>query len=237
MKALLLSLLFLACACRAETITIATGEWPPYSGAALAHNGAVMNRLSRAFAAAGVEVRFEFMSWNRALELTRAGKYAATPMWLQTPDRARDFVLAGPILSTTVVLFHRKDHPVDWQTLSDLATLKIGVSLGYSYGPAFDKLVADHVLMPDVAPNDELGLIRVAGGHIDLFLLDRDVGLYLIDHADRPTVKNQLTFNPKPVHSDPTYLLFSRKYPGSDMLAQRFGAAWVKLQAAGEIPN
>ncbi|MBV8659364.1 MAG: transporter substrate-binding domain-containing protein [Burkholderiales bacterium] len=237
MKVWLLLLLLMACACRAETVTIATGEWPPYSGAALPHNGTVMDELSRAFAAAGVEVRFEFMSWNRALELTRAGKYLATPMWLQTADRARDFVLAGPIVRTTVVLFHRKDHPVEWQTLGDLAAIKTGVSLGYSYGPAFDKLVADHVLAPDIAPNDELGLIRVAGGHIDVFLLDRDVGLYLIDHADRPAVKSQLTFDPKPVHSDPTYLLFSRKYPNSDVLAQRFGAAWIKLQAAGEIPN
>jgi len=50
-------------------------------------------------------------------------------------------------------------------------------------------------------------------------------------------VKNELTFHPRPVHSDPTYLLFSRKYPNSDALAQRFAAAWAKLQATGAIRN
>jgi len=237
MKALLLSLLLLAGLCRAETLTIATGEWPPYSSATLPHYGTVMAQVAQAFAAAGIEVRYEFMSWNRALELTRAGKYAATPMWLKTPDRMRDFLLVGPIVTSTVVLFHRKDRPFEWQSMNDLAAIRIGVALGYSYGPAFDKLMAGHVLTPDVAPNDELGLIRVAGGHIDAFLLDRDVGLYLIEHAGRDAVKNELTFHPRPVHSDPTYLLFSRKYPNSDALAQRFAAAWAKLQATGAIRN
>jgi polar amino acid transport system substrate-binding protein len=231
LRRLLPLLLALSLDCGAETLTIATGEWPPYSGEALPQHGTVMGQLAEAFAKEGITVRFEFMSWHRALELTRAGKYAATPMWLKTADRERDFVLEGPVLTSIVVAFHRKDRPFEWSRPADFAAVNVGVTLGYSYGQVFDKMIADGSLRPDVAPSDELGLIRLAGGHVDVFLLDREVGRYLIANAQREAVKTQLTFSGKPLHSDPTYLLISRKYPGGAAIAKRFAAAWARMQA------
>jgi polar amino acid transport system substrate-binding protein len=222
---------------QADELVIAAGEWPPYSGEHLQRNGTVLATLQDALAASGYTVRYEFMPWNRALELIRAGKYVATPMWLRTPDRERDFTLAGPLMVSVVVFFHRKDLNFSWNTLADVQALRIGVTNGYSYGPDFDRLAAAGSLNIDKAPTDEQNLVKLAGGHVDLFPLDRDVGNDMIGLSDQKAVREQLTFNAKPIHSEAAYLLISRKHPQADALARRFAAIWPKFRPAGVPTN
>jgi polar amino acid transport system substrate-binding protein len=136
------------------------------------------------------------------------------------------------VAASVSVLFHREDRPMDWQQLSDLKPLRIGVSLGYSYGPVLDRMLAEGQLQADSAPTDEQNLRKLAKGRIDIFPLDRDVGNFLIATSNDPSLK-ALTFNPKPIHTEPLYLLISRKVPDGEALARRFAAIWPKYRPLG----
>ncbi|MGQ5524549.1 substrate-binding periplasmic protein [Chitinimonas sp. PSY-7] len=189
-----------------------------------------MTRLSEAFASVGVKVRYEFMPWNRAMKLTRVGKYVATPLWLKTTERERDFSMIGPIENITFVIFHRRGRPIEWTNLTDLRGVKLGFSNGYFYGPDFDRMASDGTFSIDRAPTDEQNLNKLAHGRIDGFPMDREVGEYLIGLANDPAVREGLTFNPKPIHVGPTYLLVSRKHPAAESLIRRFNSAWPNFR-------
>ena len=63
---------------QAETVHIATGEYPPWTSTTLPHGGYINHIVASAFALSGIKVEFHYMSWKRALEATRLGQFNAT---------------------------------------------------------------------------------------------------------------------------------------------------------------
>lgn len=56
-----------------KTVSITTGEYPPWTGAALQNNGYVNHIISEAFASVGIETTFIYMPWKRAFEEAKQG--------------------------------------------------------------------------------------------------------------------------------------------------------------------
>jgi len=217
-----------------SSIRLANGEWPPFTSAALPGYGSVSQRVSDAFARAGIKVQYQFFPWKRALEEARDGKLDGTLVWAHTADRDADFLYSDPVLVTPYVVFFRKSKPVHWQTLRDLKGLTIGGTLGATPTGEYAELARQGVFRREVADDDELNLRKLAAGHLDAATIEPDVGIYLLKNRLQD-IAADIDYDPKPVIVVPNYLLISRKTGGAAELVRRFNLGLAALPAAATV--
>jgi len=95
---------------RSETFTFAVGEWPPYISSQMPGLGSHTETVKRIFNHAGVDLEFEFLPWQRSMEMTRNGTFPATFSWSYTSERADSFYYSTlSIDKIRYVHFYRKD--------------------------------------------------------------------------------------------------------------------------------
>jgi polar amino acid transport system substrate-binding protein len=232
------TMLAAGCWCRADGLTevaFTTGEYPPYLSRDLPHGGSAARIVEDALAAQGVHVHYQFFPWQRAYEEAREGsRFAGSVMWLKTPAREKDFLYSDPVVVTRSVLFYAKSAPVRWNTLGDLAGLRLGGAQGYFYGEEWARLEQSGVLHVDRVAVDDTNIAKLAKGHIQAVPLELEVGLYTINRM--PGMAEQLGYDPKTILEAPMYLLVSRNWPGGAELIRRFNAGLAQLRSNG-VPD
>ncbi|MGH8354594.1 MAG: substrate-binding periplasmic protein, partial [Pseudomonas sp.] len=231
---LLLALLFSGLLAAAE-VTLTNGEWPPYLGQQLPHQGVASRIVAEAFALEGVEVHWEFYPWARALRLAEHGERAGSAVWRRSPEREQQFFISEPVVESDYHLFHHKDRAFDWRRVDDLHGLHICATLGYSYGAPFQQAEAAGRLRVRRLSSDELCFRVLLAGRVDLFPMDKVVAFAMLHQHFSAAERAQLTFHPKPLRSDPLHLLLSRKVPGNAELMVRFNRGLAQLRASGKV--
>ncbi|OEC59724.1 MULTISPECIES: substrate-binding periplasmic protein [Pseudomonadaceae] len=218
----------------AEDVRLTNGEWTPYLGASLPHQGVASRIVAEAFALEGVTVHWEFHPWARSLRLAEKGERHGTAIWLRNADRERDFYVSDPVIESGYVLFHRKDTPLDWQSVDDLRHYRLGATIGYDYGEAFQRAEQDGRLRVQRLAAEEQGLRMLLAGRIDVFPMDKVVGIANLQGFSREE-RSRVTFHPQPLRSDTLHLLLSRSVPGNEQLMARFNQGLAQLRESGKI--
>jgi polar amino acid transport system substrate-binding protein len=218
-----------------RTVRLTNGEWPPYLSASLPDNGLISRVVVEAFAQQGIRVQFGFFPWPRALMLAKIGEWEGTVAWVISPERSRDFIYSEPIFSTETVFYHLKSWQFKWTGMADLARYRIGVTQDYFYGDVFSAALAQGKIKVESVGRDEQYLSKVLGGRIDIFPIDRRVAVSMLKQHFSPADIERLTFDPKPVHTQPLHLMFGKSSPGSRQLADEFNKGLKKLKASGRL--
>ncbi|MBC9249935.1 amino acid ABC transporter substrate-binding protein [Pseudomonas alcaligenes] len=233
----LLPLLFLAlCSIsRAETISLTNGEWSPYLGEHLPYHGVVSRIIEEAFAFEGIQVKWLFYPWPRALRTAANGNSAGTAVWRRSPEKEQIFFISDPVVDTSYYFFHRQDHPFDWQQISDLQGKRIGGAIDYNYGAAFQQAEKSGQVQMQRLSNEELALRMLLAGRLDVLPMDKVVAFDLLHSKFSAAERRQLTFHPLPLNSDTLHLLLSRKVAGNEALLQRFNLGLQKLRNSGKV--
>ena len=215
-------------------VRLANGEWPPYTGARLPHQGCDSQVVTEAFALEGIKVVYEFFPWARGYMLSQNGVLDGAIDWADTAEhRAAHFVSKDYISRQLWVFFHRTETNIAWDNLHDLRGKTIGLTIGYAYSDAFKALkAANPALFPEAA-SDSLNLKKLLSGRIDLFPIERAVGLYLIRTELSGDEQAQLSDHPKPVANLYTHLLLSRTNPGNEQRILQFDRGLHQLKANG----
>jgi len=236
MRALLLlfSLLFSGLPQAAE-VTLTNGEWPPYLGQKLPHQGVASRIVAEAFALEGIDVRWEFYPWARALRLAERGDRAGAAVWLYSPEREQQFFISDPVVESGYHFFHLKHLDFNWKHVKDLHGLNICGTVGYNYGEAFQQAEAEKSLKVRRQTSDELCFRQVLSGRVDVFPMDKVVGFAMLHQHFSAAERAQLSFHPEPLRSDPLHLLLSRKVPGNAELNVRFNRGLARLRESGKI--
>ncbi|GLK88172.1 substrate-binding periplasmic protein [Pseudomonas turukhanskensis] len=232
---LCISLLVGAAQAAADEVRLTNGEWPPYLGQSLPHQGIASRIVAEAFALEGITVQWDFYPWARALMLAQRGQRAGTAVWLRNEQRDHDFYVSDPVVDSSYYLFHRKDHPIDWQDVHDLKGLQIGGANGFDYGAAFQQAEADGSLTVRRQTNEQVGLRQLLAGRIDVFPMDKTVAFDMLHQHFSAAERAQLTFSPKPLRSDTLHLMLSRAVPGNAELIARFNDGLKQLRDSGKI--
>lgn len=214
----------------ADSLRVVSEAWPPYvfeeDGR---HLGVDLEVAEQVLQGLGHEVTWELLPWKRALHTVTLGRAQAILDIVPNPERVETFIFPDEPLSTndTVLFFHR-DRPHHFETLADLAGLKIGVSPGYTYGsPEF---MAATGFVRESAPTFEANLSKLVRGRLDMVAMDRRVGLYM---AQELGVADQLEYHPSTLASGQLYLAFHR----SDALAPLADAFGPALRAFKQTPE
>lgn len=236
MRTLLLTLCLLCCSpAAAEEVRLTNGEWAPYLGASLPHQGVASRIVAEAFALEGVQVRWEFYPWARSLHLAERGERAGTAVWLRSPERDKRFFVSDPVIETAYYLFHRKDRPFDWEQVTDLQRLRLGGAIGYDYGSVFQQAEQQRRLRVQRLSNEEQGLRMVLAGRLDAFPMDKVVAFALLNDQFSSAERARLSFHPQPLRSDSLHLMLSREVPGNAELIARFNQGLALLRERGKV--
>lgn len=231
--ALLLSLCLLGQAHAAEgspVMRLATLEWLPYTGAALAHEGWSSYVVESAAKRFGYRAEVEYFPWTRAMQLgMKDAQYAGYFPAYYTTERAQKCYFSSSIGSSTIGFAYLKSAPLQWQSLQDLTTRTIAVVAGFSNGPSFDEWVRQHKLTVDASPSDTLNLRKLLAHRVDTVVIDKLVLRYLL--ATEPTLAKQrdrIVFHERPLAELSLHVCFQKTAEGRAM-QQAFDTALHSL--------
>ncbi|MDI9246363.1 transporter substrate-binding domain-containing protein [Marinobacter sp. CHS3-4] len=199
---------------RADTLYLTSLEWPPYSGADLTSQGASVAVAKAALEAMGHELVVEFYPWSRAVALaTDNDKYAGYfPEYFYESD---DFLFSDPMGQGPLGFVEAVDNPVEWDSMADLTDDRIGVVQGYVNTAELDQMVADGEISAQAVTSDSLNVLKVAGGRIDMAVIDSNVLDYLLKND--PKVKSavgKVQMNDKLLVEKDLYIAFKNNAEG-----------------------
>lgn len=216
-----------------ETIRITTGHWPPYLDEERPDGGFLAQIIREAFATEDIKAEFTFFPWSRALTLVKTRNYQASAVWSCTKERRRDFLYSAPILPYQYVFYHRQKMAFDWDSLSDLQGMAVGLTQDYSYGQTLSGAIDSGLVNADVTTSDLANFRKLLLGRIDLFPMDPVVGEAMISEQLGPEARASLEFHPKALRSALYHLPFSRDDPEAGRLRRAFDRGLAKLRESG----
>jgi polar amino acid transport system substrate-binding protein len=222
-----------------DPLMFATTEWPPYESAKLPDNGFGIEIVRKAFQAEGnYKIGFEFFPWSRALLTAEVDKQFVGGFFAYYSDeRGKKFYFSDPITVNPIVLVQRKDHPIPWQKLSDLQGKTVGVVQDYVNPPEIDKLIAEKVILADLAVDDENNIEKLAMKRTDAAVVDKYVFNYLIKRNPKIRAHSEnLELNPKILELKKIYIIF-RKDDEGKRLVQIFNRGLKKINVNEIIKN
>ncbi|MGQ5524197.1 substrate-binding periplasmic protein [Chitinimonas sp. PSY-7] len=219
----------------ANTVKLANGEWPPYAGESLPDGGIGTRIVRAALAEEGISAEFEYLSWKRGLEIAKRGMLDGAILWVPLPEREIDFLFSDPIMLTDFVLLYRQNKPLEANKPVQSKGFQFGMANGYSYEkmPELTSLVRESGKTAVVVADDEAGIKALLQERIDIFPIDRQVGLWVL--ANMPTPSIPILVHEPPIRVDKLVVLFSRKSPRSKWLQERLNAGLAKLRASGQL--
>lgn len=237
MPRLLITALFcsLLGSAQADTLRIATGEFPPYATTLRPDNGVALSIVRRAFELGGHQVSFTFLPWSRAQVETEAGQWDGSAHWGASEERRQKFLLSDNIISEQWVMLHRRTLAFDWKTVDDLQPFVIGVIRDYTYTPEFWAAVRSGRLTSSSVPNNLAGLKMLQAGRIDVLPLERNLACDLLAQHFDDAAAGQLAAHPRLMtDSFTTHVIFPKDKPASARLLADFNRGLKRLKETPE---
>ncbi|MGI0117042.1 substrate-binding periplasmic protein [Zooshikella sp. RANM57] len=205
-----------------KNLIIATGDYPPWTSEESKGNGFVNHVITAAFARQGYMVYYHFLPWARSYSDTERGEFSALSYWACSEKVQRSFYCSDPMHTESYVFFHEKTKAFpNWQKLSDLKTLRIGATRGYTYTKAFWQAHQDKTLNIIVNNDDETSFRMLLKGRLDTVIVSSITGFLILNTKFSPTIAQTITFN-KPLVENTAHLLFPKSKKNSQRILKEF---------------
>jgi len=217
-----------------QNIVIASGEWPPWTGRELPHNGFINHIVKEAFAREGRTVRFEFYPWPRTNQLVKYGEVDASSYWYNNENR-HEYVFFSDIVSIEdTVFFHLKGKNMPpWKELSDLKRHRIGVVNGITYEDELMELSKKGILQLYQSNTEKENFNKLIRNRVDIFPAPRRMGQSILETQFSPEERNVIDYSPQKLASYEGYIVFPMNKPNSEALRDAFNAGLRKIKEDG----
>jgi len=213
------------------TITLASGEYPPFFSEKLKDYGVVSQLVKESFARMGVEVRYVFLPWRRGLEEAARGRWDGTFGWQRNDESLKRFHCSDPIVRSQLYFFQRVNTPVKWKTIDDLKDVRIGLTCSDFYGDEFHRAEEEGRLSL-IHCLDAMHCLRMlVNGRLDLVGAEINLGHNLLITEFKPEESALVEPQSKALRSTDLFLMLSRQKENSGQLMQRFNEGLRKLKA------
>ncbi|WP_148713670.1 substrate-binding periplasmic protein [Chitinolyticbacter meiyuanensis] len=210
----------------AVTVRFASLHYPPYAGASLPEEGAMVALLREALAPLGYRVDVEYMPWTRALATQHDTRYAGIlALWPRSAGEMVEHAFV-PVFVSRVGYFARK--PGAAPALTQLSSKRLGVVRGYRYPPV---LLASGATL-DWASDDLASLKKLAAGRLDYAVLEKAVGTDLLRQA-LPQQQTSLYWQEPSVVELPLGVGLYADRPGATLLQRRLEQALKTMRTDG----
>lgn len=199
---------------RADTLYLTSLDWPPYSGENLPAQGASVAVAKAAFEAMGHELVVEFFPWSRAVALaTNNDKYSGYfPEYFYESE---DFAFSDSMGQGPLGFVESVANPIEWTSLSDLTKYQVGVVQDYVNTEELDQMIAAGEIKAPAVTSDTQNVLKVAGGRIDLAVIDSNVLAYLLENDPRAqSAAGQVQMNDRLLVEKDLYIAFKNNAEG-----------------------
>ncbi|WP_424965226.1 substrate-binding periplasmic protein [Dinoroseobacter sp. S375] len=186
----------------AETVVLTTTEWPPYSGATIAGQGATSVILKEAFSRVGITLEVQVLPWRRAIEQARKGTDAIGYFPGYHCDHLPGFAASEPIGIGPLGFAENLENPITWSSVGELGEqgLRIGTVRGYANTEEFDQKVGQGWIRAVPAQTDTANLAALARGRVDAAVVDSRVLRYLLQtDPDLMPYRDTIRFDERPL--------------------------------------
>jgi polar amino acid transport system substrate-binding protein len=218
----------------AQNISVATGEWIPFTSASMENYGEFTKRVTIVFNEMGIEPDYFFYPWRRCFDAVIKGRVWAAFPYSYTEDRAAKVWFSDMLsCSRTVFFYYRRENSLrkyNFNNMADLKAYKIGGVTGYFYEETFK----DANLEVDYVNKEIYAMEKLKMGRIDLLPVNELVGWNLIRTHFPDDAYNFKTLN-RPLNEKPLRLIVSKDYPESKKLFDRFNQALQRCIEKGLI--
>lgn len=199
-----------------STLQLTSLEWPPYSGSTLPEQGASSAVVRDAFAAAGYTLRIQFVPWSRAVRMAQTNPNVAGyfPEY-RSPKVEATCVLSDSLGRSPLGLAERREQPLQWQHLPDLASYTLGVIQDYVNTEELDQRIRSGQQRVDQSVDDASNLLKLANRRIDAAVIDPYVFLHLITTDKRvQMVREKLALNSRMLETKTLHVCFKDNAEG-----------------------
>ncbi len=219
-------------------IYLTSGEWPPLISQSLTENGVLSKIVKEAFKLQGISVSIDYYPWARSyryLTTTEDFTYSGSLGYVWTEARDKEMYFSEPIYEGIGVFFHLVEANFDWKEYSHLKGLSIGTTIGYQYGPDFEKARREKLFDNTEVTSDLINFRKLLNNRIDLFPTNIDVGLYILKKNFSVAERKRITYHSKPYHLSPIYAIFPKSRSQSNRLLNKFNKGLEQLKTSGQF--
>lgn len=220
----------------AETVSINTGNSPPYSAENSAHKGYLSHIISESFTAVGIETEFVFQPWARVYEDAKKGLFQASSYWYRHPRHNAHFLESNTITQDRIVFFRRKNSsPKVWSGLTEFTDLRMGVIRGFTYTEALWQYAEDNPKNVVILNTDLQAMKMLLLGRIDMFPSDEVSGWLLVQKNFAQEQQSRIeTIEPELV-THTGHLMFPKLHPESERLREKFNQGLSIIKQNGTM--
>ncbi|MCG8617533.1 MAG: transporter substrate-binding domain-containing protein [Desulfobacterales bacterium] len=214
----------------AQTLTLTTGEWAPYTSSSMEGKGVFTEIVSAVFNEMGKTPDVKFYPWKRCESMVGNRKALAAFPYIITEERQAKFAFSDTVLASREMFFYFGDRMdgVQWQALEDLKPYKIGGTIGYHYEETFKAAG----LEMDYNPKEAASIKKLRVGRVDLFPVDELVGRQLIKSIF-PGEANNFKTLAKPNTETDLRLMVNKNDAGAMATLEEFNKALAAIKANG----
>lgn len=218
-----------------NTIVLTAEDWQPYVNQSAEHHGFACRIISKAFEKVGISVKYHFTKWARALDMAKKGTVDGSFLWYKTPERESFFYYSEkPILTLSVVFFHRKSMSFDWETLEDTQGLIIGAAIGSHISDEFDRYEKEGLINVQRINSHTTLFKMLKMGRIDLQPHEFIVGYNQLVNDLPAEYAKEIINHPKPLTERSSYLILTKKNPKNKKIIKLFDKGFSALVSSGE---
>lgn len=217
------------------TITISTGEWPPYLSEKIKYRGVAARIIKESFSLQGIDVKFGWFPWKRSYNNVRNGSWDASAIWAITHKRSQEVLFSDPVIENKTVLFFNKDTFKKWQSIKDLSGLVIGATNGYFNGKEFKKAEEEGLITVERTSIEKNNFKKLAARRLDAVIADIDTGYDIMNRMLTKKQKDAIAVNPKIISSFSNHLVISKKMINADKIVFTFNKGLKQLITSGKV--
>ncbi len=212
-----------------DLTVVHSGNWPPYSDEGLPQQGLAIDLVTTALQRAGHRPVIRVDSLDRILEGGKIGVYDvfATPWYSE--ERNQYLAFSEPYLESHIHFIKRKNKNIEFNALSDLKGMMIGVVKDYAYDEAFNE---SRDLIRISERNLIQNLLKLSQNRLDLTLDDELVLKYEINRY-MPNGMQELELLPKPLAVRGVHIGVSRENPEHAQIVADFDKAIAAMKKDG----
>lgn len=210
-----------------DVIRLATLEWMPYTGKLLPSDGVSTATISEVAKQMGRSIKVDYFVWKDAVATGEsAPSFSGYYPVYYTEERAKSkCYLSASIGKSTTGIAYMKEAPVQWKSLADLASWKIGVVDGYSNGEQFDAAVRSGAQPVDPSSSDTVSIKKLISKKVPAIVIDKSTLRYM---TRKTAVRDSIVFDERPLVQQDLHICFKRT-PAGKAAQEAFDAALKKV--------
>jgi len=207
---------------KSHKLKLVANFWEPYTGNDLEKKGIASDIVLSTLSKVGIEAEIKILPWARAYKMVREGKVDGVVAIWHTKERAEHILFSTSYLKNNIVLLKRKETHIDYQELSSLKNLIIGLGRGYDY---HQSLMNNNSLKKVYFTRVERAIEMLSLGRIDAVLTDKKIADYHIRNSANDVIRTELDFVSTKVFELPLYFGMSKKYRYANQVIAKFNEA------------